>query len=359
MAEEDSDRSEEATQHKLDEAHKKGSVAKSTDFSTMAIMATLAVVIYSSGWETFRNSLHLQQKLLSRAGEMNWSSDAVSVWLGDILLEMMSLMGNLFLALVIVAIAINVFQTGPVFSFHPIKPDVDRLNPANGFKRIFSMRTLFDGVKSVLKLLILGTVMYLLIFAIIPGLLGVSALDPRGYAQLLVDLAGSLLFKMVAVLLCIGVLDLVYTRWEYSKRMRMSQRDIRDEHKNREGDPRIRARIRELRKEVLKRTKAMAKMPSADVLITNPTHLAVALCYEHGVSGAPQVIAKGAGDMAATMRFLARKHNIPIVQNKGLARELFREVDFDGYVPEKLYPQVAKIMVWVYAMRRNRSGKAK
>ncbi|HZV65800.1 MAG TPA: EscU/YscU/HrcU family type III secretion system export apparatus switch protein, partial [Telluria sp.] len=190
-----------------------------------------------------------------------------------------------------------------------------------------------------------------------PGLVGLSAMEPKGYARMLVSLSGSLLVKLVATLFVIALIDLVYTRWEFGKRMRMSKRDVRDEAKNREGDPRIRSRIRELRQEMLKRSKSMAKLPSADVLIANPTHLAVALSYQHGVGGAPQVIAKGAGDLARQMRQLAAKHQIPVVQNRLLARALYREVDYDGYVPEKWYPQVAKIMVWVYAMRRARNTK--
>jgi len=167
----------------------------------------------------------------------------------------------------------------------------------------------------------------------------------------LIGLSGSLLAKLVATLLIVAMIDLAYTRWEFTKRMRMSKRDVRDESKQREGDPRIRARIRALRKEMMKRSKAMRNLPNADVLITNPTHLAIALRYRHGETGAPQLIAKGAGDLAQKMRHVASRHHIPIVQNKLLARTLFREVDHEGYVPEKLYAQVAKIMVWVYAMR--------
>jgi flagellar biosynthetic protein FlhB len=162
------------------------------------------------------------------------------------------------------------------------------------------------------------------------------------------------LVKLVMVMLVLGLLDVLYVRWEFGKRMRMSKREVKDEVKSREGDPRIRARIRDLRKQMLKRSQALAKVPSADVLVTNPTRVAVAISYKHGVSTAPQVVAKGAGEAARSMRKLASRHQIPIVQNRALARALFREVDYDGYVPEKLYPQVAKIMVWVYAMRRTR-----
>jgi flagellar biosynthetic protein FlhB len=255
---------------------------------------------------------------------------------------------------VIVAIAANVFQTGPMFSVHPIAPDLNRLNPTNGIKRMFSMRTLVDTFKSVLKLVLLCHVLYASIKDALPGLIGLPLADPKRYPQIVLGLAGSLLVKLVMVLLVLALLDLAYARWEFSKRMRMSKREVKDVAKNREGDPRIRARIRDLRKQMLKRSQSLARVPSADVLVTNPTHIAIAISYKHGTSAAPQVVAKGAGEAAHSMRKLASRHQIPIVQNRTLARALFREVDYDGYVPEKLYPQVAKIMVWVYAMRRNK-----
>lgn len=359
MADQDADRSEQATQHKLDEARKKGSVAKSIDFISMGILGGLAVWVYGNGWEALRHSLRTQQKVLARAGQRDWSTDGMAAWLGSLLLDTLSLMGPLFLTLVVVAVLANVAQTGPIFSFFPLKPDLSRINPATGLKKLFSLRILFEAFKSVLKLAVLGSVLYALVKARIPGLIGLSMMDPKGYARIFLGLAGALLLKLVLVLLVIALLDMVYTRYDFGKRMRMSKRDVREESKNREGDPRIRARIRELRREMLKRSKSLAKVPSADVLITNPTRIAVALSYQHGTSGAPKVVAKGAGELARTMRQLAGKHQIPIVQNRLLARALFREVDYDGYVPEKLYPQLAKIMVWVYSMREARRASGR
>lgn len=351
MAEQDADLSEQATPHKLDEARKKGSVARSNDFNAMSMMAALVVTIYAGGWDALRQTLSMQQKVLAGAGRQQWSVDAVAAWMGQLLTGMLHVLGPLFLTLAVVAVLTNLIQTGPIFSLHPLKPDLERLSPMAGFKRIFAMRTLFESAKSIVKLAILGSVVYMLVRDTIPGLMGLSAMEPKGYMRMLLALVGSLLVKLVLTLLCIALIDLGFTRWEFAKRMRMSKRDVKDESKNREGDPRIRSRIRDLRKEMLKRSKSMAKVPSADVLITNPTRLAVALSYSHGKSGAPQVVAKGAGDLARKMRELAGKHHIPVVQNRALARALFREVDYDGYVPEKLYPQVAKIMVWVYTMR--------
>jgi flagellar biosynthetic protein FlhB len=354
MADQDFDLSEEATPYKLDEARKRGSVAKSADFTAALVLAAMVGVLYAGGWDGVRQSVRLQQAILTRATLLDWTPDGIAVWLGQLALAALHILAPLFLALAIVAILVNLFQTGPVFTVKPLAPDFDRINPSSGFKRLFSLRTIYEAVKSIFKLIILGTVAYFAIHEATPGLIKLSVIGPRGYAKLLLDLTGSVLVKLVFTLFVIGIIDLAYTRWEFAKRMRMSKRDVRDESKQREGDPRIRARIRELRKETLKRSKAMQNLPKADVLITNPTHLAVALSYRHGEAGAPQLIAKGAGELARKMRTVASLHHIPVVQNKELARALFREVDYEGFVPEKWYAQIAKIMVWVYAMREEK-----
>lgn len=359
MAEQDSDRSEQATPHRLEEARKKGQVAKSVDLLSCAAIAVLTVAVQASGWDGLGKLLSLAQRTLARAPGLEWSVANLAAWCGQLLLAVLLLLAPLLLALVIAALLANLAQTGPLFSVHPVKPDFKRLNPVDGFKRILSMRTLFEAGKSIVKLLVLAGVAWAAVSAALPGLMALPTAAPAAYPRILLALAGGLLGKLALALLLIALADIGFVRWDYAKRMRMSKRDIKDEHKNREGDPRIRARIRELRKEMLKRSQSMRRVASADVLITNPTRLAVALSYAHGSAAAPKVVAKGAGDLAARMRALAGRKNIPIVQNKPLARTLFREVEYDGYVPEKLYPQLAKIMVWVYAMRqaRQQSGR--
>lgn len=360
MAEQDFDRTEEATSHKLEQARKQGSVAKSADFTAVAILAAMVGTLYASGWDGLKQLARLQQTVFVQAARLDWRADGVAVWMGQLALHLLHILAPLFLALAITAILVNLLQIGPLFTVKPLSPDLNRINPATGFKRLFSMRTLYETVKSILKLFILGTVAYFTIRDDIPGLVGLSAMDVKGYPRVLLDITAALLVKLVFTLLLIAAIDYAYTLWEFAKRMRMSRRDVRDESKQREGDPRIRARIRELRKEMLKRSKAINNLPSADVLITNPTHIAVALSYSHGTASAPKLVAKGAGELAHKMRQVASRHCIPVVQNRALARTLFREVDFEGYVPEKLYPQLAKIMVWAYAMREGRlaSGRS-
>jgi flagellar biosynthetic protein FlhB len=360
MAEQDFDLSEEATPHKLDQARKRGTVAKSQELMAVAVLATMATMLYATGWDSFKQTVLLERQVVAQATRLDWTVDGVAAWMSAVMFDALHVLAPLLFALAVVSILINVVQTGPVFTTDPLKPDFTRLNPVNGFKRFFSMRIVYEAVKSVFKLAVLATVAYFAIRDRILMLIGLSMLDPKGYAKELIVVAASLLFKLVFALLIIALVDVVYTRWEFAKRMRMSRRDVRDEVKHREGDPRVRARLRELRREALRRSKAMRKLPSADVLITNPTHVAVALTYDHGKVGAPQVVAKGAGELARKMRQIASRHHIPVVQNKPLARALFREVDYDGFVPEKWYPQVAKIMVWVYAMRdvRAKAGRA-
>jgi len=351
VADQDFDRSEEATPYKLEQARKQGSVAKSQDLTAVAVLAALARTLFACGWDGVRQTARLQQSILKHMRDLDWGADGVSAWLGQVLVGMLNILAPLFLALLIVAILVNLLQTGPILSVKPLTPDMDRLNPAMGFKRIFSARALYEAVKSVFKLVILGAVAFIVIRDDIAGLTLLSAIDTGAYPRILLGMTGGLLSKLVLALLAVAIIDYSYTRWEFGRRMRMSRRDVRDEVKQREGDPRIRARVRELRMEMLKRSKAMRKLPSADVLITNPTHLAVALRYEHGEALAPQLVAKGAGELACRMRLAAARYNIPVVQNRTLARTLFREVEYEGFVPEKLYPQLARIMVWVYALR--------
>ncbi|HVE55129.1 MAG TPA: EscU/YscU/HrcU family type III secretion system export apparatus switch protein, partial [Ramlibacter sp.] len=175
---------------------------------------------------------------------------------------------------------------------------------------------------------------------------------------LLEDFA-SLGLKLAAVLWLIALVDLIFTRRQFAKKMRMSHRELKDEVKQREGDPRVRSRLRELRRDMRKRSNSVRHTRNADVLITNPTHVAVALRYEHGRMPAPQVVAKGRGFLAAAMRVIAARHNIPVVQNPPLARRLYKEVSLQRDVPPALFADVARIIVWVMAMRdaRRRAGE--
>jgi len=354
MAEQDLDRNEAATPFKLQRARERGAVPKSPDVNAFAILAVATLACFAWLPQAARQLASLMKQLLGQLGSDLGNSAVVDSLLASSAASALHLLAPLFFGVVCVAVLANFMQSGPVLSAEPLKPDFGRLNPAQGFKKLFSLRVVYDAIKSVLKLLLLGGVFAAALVALLPGMPALWQVGAKAQLPVLMTMVAGLMAKLLAVLLVLAGIDFVYSRREYAKRMRMSRREIKDEYKQREGDPRIRQRIRELRVQLLKRSQAMRQLPQADVLITNPTRVAVAIRYEHGVSPAPKVVAKGAGSLARKMRDVAYRHRVPIVQSPPLARALYREADDGAFVPEQWYPQVAKILVWVLAARRAR-----
>lgn len=351
MAEQDLDRNEAATAYKLQQARKRGKVSKSTDVVSAVVFTAAMLFLTWQGWAVWRAQFRIDRMLLAQAANPALSPVVLSELLGQ-LLQKTLLMAVPFLAtLVLAAIVGNVMQTGAVLSLDPIKPDWSRINPVSGFKKMFTLRLLFNGLRACLKLALLTSVAYFALKSLLPQFFYLSELPALGMVRTLLDDFASLGLKMALMLAFVGLLDLLYSRREFAKQMRMSRREVKDEFKQREGDPRIRSRLRELRREMLKRSQALRNTRHADVIITNPTHVAVALRYAHGQMESPQLIAKGAGVLAAAMRKIAARHNIPVVQNPPLARQLFHDLQVTQSVPPELYAQVARIIVWVFAMR--------
>ncbi|MEE8058580.1 MAG: flagellar biosynthesis protein FlhB [Pseudomonadales bacterium] len=353
-SEQEQDRTEPASPFKLREARKRGQVAKSLEINSLFLLSVALLVTYFMGEQFITQQLALSRELFSGAGRIELDGKtALSLFEYTVSFLAHSLW-PFIAAIMLTGILANMFQTGPIFSFFPIKPDMSRLNPVNGLKRIFSKKLLFESVKTVLKMAILGTVIYFAITALLPKQMALLDTDPQAYPVMLMDQGCGLAYKVLLAVLLIALLDLMYSRWDFSQKMRMSRREMKEEVKRREGDPQIRSRRRQLQKEAVKRAGAVQRVPDADVLITNPTHLAIALRYERGKTAAPQVIAKGAGDLAGKMRGIARRYEVPIVENKPLARALFTKVQIDDGVPEKLFPAVAKILAWIYLQRQQR-----
>lgn len=358
MAEQDLDRNEAATPYKLQRARERGQVAKSADVVSATVFFAAVVYLTWRGFGVAAEQFRFDQALLIHASRLDASGAGLWPTIERALRAALMLLGPFFAVAMVAAIIGNMMQTGPVFSFEPVKMDFNRINPVQGLKRIFSMRVLFDALRAVIKLTLLTLVAVLGLQALTDQFYALASLAPIGYLHTLIDDLSSVGLKMALVLGLIALLDWMYTRHEFAKKMRMSQRELKDEVKNREGDPRIRARLRELRRETLKRSQSLRQTRNADVLITNPTHVAVALKYEHGRMVSPQLLAKGVGPMAAAMREIAARHRIPVVQNPVLARRLYRELPVDHAVPPELYAQVARIIVWVFAMRDQRQGTA-
>lgn len=352
MAEqEDLDRNHAATPYKLEKARERGQTAKSTVVISTVVFTVAMAFLALQGWSTWQHAFVLDRNLIAGSAALASNPQGLGPLLTSLLMQLLWLGAPFFMTIVLAAIIANVAQSGPVLSATPIKPDWNRLNPVDGLKRIVSTRGLFVLLRSVLKLVLLGMVGYWSLKALTPQFHALSSMPPGMLVRVLLEDFASLGLRMAGMLVLIALLDLLFTRREFARKMRMSRRELKDEVKNRDGDPRVRSRIRQLRRELLKRSSALRDTATADVLITNPVHVAVALRYVHGQMPSPQVVAKGRGFMAAVMRGIAARHRIPVVPSPSLARRLYKELAVEQHVTPGLYAPVARIIVWVFARR--------
>lgn len=354
-SEQEQDRTEPATPYKLREARKRGQVPKSLEINSLLILSAALLVVSFLGEKFAVGFLELSRSVLAGAGQWELEASTSPALFEHTFSNLIGIMWPFVGAVMLIGIVANISQTGPIFSFFPIKPDFKRINPVNGFKRLFSKKLLFESAKTIIKMVIFGAILYFALSALIPSLLALIDIDPKAYPIKMLEHGRSLAYKLLLAILVIALLDLLYSRHEFSQRMRMSRRELKEEVKRREGDPQVRSRRRQLQKEAVDRAGAVKRVPDADVLITNPTHLSIALRYDAETSAAPVVLAKGAGDLALKMRAVARKHHVPLVENKALAQELFKTVPLEETVPEALFPTVAKILAWVYLQREGRT----
>jgi flagellar biosynthetic protein FlhB len=356
MSEGDLDKSDPASPYKLEKAREKGSVAKSQDVSFLVILFGLTCLVFGMGDTLTRNLARVLQATLAQAARTQWDVASVSAMLGTVGVDILLILAAPLGVIMIMAIAAGVWQVGFTISTQPLKPDFNRINPATGLKRLFSMRSVYDLIRSSIKVLVVVVLILAAGGTVLRELVLLPLREPAVILAYLIHKTGVILAVLTALLAVLALGDMAYTRWEFQRQMRMSKREVKDEHKQREGDPRIKSRLRELRMEWLKKGMTMQRVKNADVLVTNPTHYAVAIAYKRESMSAPKIVAKGSGDMAARMRELAREHNVPIVENPPLARSLFRLADPDDHLPEQHYAEVAKILVWVFAAR-SQQGK--
>lgn len=357
--EQDLDRNQQATPYKLEEARKRGQIARSPDAATLAVLIAAVLLAYAALLPALRGMASLLAHGLAAAPALTGDTAAAARFMGEHLRQALVVTAPLLFAVVVCSVLVGVLQSGGlVFSTTPLTPDFTRLNPVQGLKKFFSVRLLYEAAKNLLKLLALMGVAYLALKALLPHALQLLGLPGKALLFRLADSLGGLMAKLCAVLFAFMLVDLLFSRWDFLRNLKMSRREVEDEHKNREGDPRIRNRQREIRLQFLKAARSVRKVPEAQVVITNPTHVAVALKYEHGVTPAPLVVAKGAGVLAMQIRRAANKAGVPIVHSPRLARALFKEVAQDGYVPEAWYPPVARILVWLRSLREARQMKA-
>jgi flagellar biosynthesis protein FlhB len=352
MAEQEQNRSEKATPFKLAEARKQGQVAKSLDFNSFVLVFALLLLMTTLGGGIAERVTSLSSWLFQQSGALRVEGTGDVAWFGELVIAFLGIIVPFAAVGMVFAALANIIQTGPVFTFVPLKPKFERINPVAGFKRVFSKRMLFEAFKTFIKLGFFGAILYAFFASVWPSLPQAASGDAGVQVAWLRENGMAMLFRLVLAMLIVGVLDLVYVRWQYDKQMMMSRRELKEEVKRREGDPQVRAKIRELQRENLKQARSLGRVPEADVLITNPDHLAIALRYVRGEMSAPCVIAKGADAWAAQMKTIAREHGIPIFERRGLARQLFRSSRLDQPIPPDTFVDVARVYADLDSQRR-------
>src|SRR5687767_240459 len=355
MAEEqdDSQKTEDPTSRRLDEARKRGQVANSREVNNLLMLGVFSLSVLLFGG-TAAGAIYKATMPFIESPDLVPADFEHLVVLGWKLLGVLLLAGAVPLVLAIVAaVGAGYLQFGLVFSADGIMPKLDKISPLAGLKRMFSMRSLAEFVRGLLKLAVVGSVA---MFLILPEVAHLNKLIGMEMMQLLGEtkaLLAKLLIGVVSIVAAIAAIDVIYQRLQHMREMRMSRQEIKDEFKETEGDPLVKGRLRQLRMERTRR-RMMAQVPQSDVVVTNPTHYAVALKYDPGSMGAPKMMAKGADQVAQRIREIAKEHGIPIVENPPLARGLFAAVDVDEEVTPEFYKAVAEVISYIFKLKRRR-----
>ena len=339
---EEEGRTEQPTEHKIRRLREEGQVPKSQELVGAITLFLPALLLLFLAPYMLRTCVEMFRFFFLRAAELDPTKDAIIV--GVFFNYLLRLALPILIVAVFAAIFSNVVQVGIMFATKPIVPDFSKVLPRFGqfFKRIFSIDGLFNFAKSIVKMLIIGGVAYFLIMSDINKLVNLQKAGLWLGLTTVASLAIRMLLISALLLLILSIPDLLFQRWRFKERNKMSRQEMKEEMKMYEGDPQVRNRIRSRFRELLKQNIAAA-VPRADVVITNPTHYAVALEYQKDTMPGPMVIAKGADEMAARIRNIARDNGVPLVENKPVAQALYRETEVGDYIPEAYYSVVATI----------------
>jgi flagellar biosynthetic protein FlhB len=341
------ERTEQATPRRRQEAREKGQVAKSMEVNAAASLLAIYAGLKALGPQVVASWVNYATLQFREAGTTVLTPEAMQVLLraagGTYLACTMPMLAVILAA----GVGVNMVQTGVILSSQPLAFDFSRLNPIQGIGRMFSLRALMEMVKAAVKAVCLGYIIYDFFKARAGAILGLISQSPLQIGPSLVTLVMDLLLRAVVMLVVLAVADYAFQRWQFEKNLRMTKQEVKEEYKRTEGDPLIKMRLRQRARE-LARSRMMADVARATVVVTNPTHIAVALRYEPGVTPAPRVLAMGQRLMAERIKAMARTHHVPIVENKPLARTLFAQCDVGDYIPPALYQAVAEIIAFVY-----------
>jgi flagellar biosynthetic protein FlhB len=353
MAEEHdtSDKTEDPTQKRLDEALERGDVAKSQEINTWFVIAGGTLVLSTFSGSVGEGMVNPLRNLIANSWMIRTDGPGLLLLAQSLAYAIITAIGVPLLLLALAAIAGNLMQHRLVWSGEALKPKLSKISPAAGFKRIFGKQSAVNFAKGLFKLTALGAVMAAILWPERHRLESMVRIDPASILSVTASLTLHVLGAVVAVLAVVAILDYLFQYRQWFERQKMSLQEMKEEFKQSEGDPHVKSRIRQLRQARMKK-RMMAAVPKASVVITNPTHYSVALAYDRGMP-APVCVAKGADNLAFKIREVAKAHDIPIVENVPLARALYATVDIDQEIPVEHYHAVAEIIGYVMGLRRN------
>jgi flagellar biosynthesis protein FlhB len=351
------EKTEKATPRKKEDFRKKGEVAKSRELPSVAVLLAgmVTIVLFASYMNSQIQTIIREDFALIPVKEFSLTDFMIfarrMVFL--FLLTIGPLFGSIFLA----AILSNVMQIGFMLSTEAIKPKLSKLNPIKGFGRLVSKQAFMELFKTLLKLVTVGGVAYLMVKSEMKGVYGLWEMEINSIVAYTLIMIFKISIGCTLAMILLVIIDYSFQKWDFEKRLRMSKQELKDEMKRLEGDPLIKSRIRSIQMQMA-RKRMMQDVPKADVVITNPTRLAVALKYDPSAMSAPKILAKGARKIAERIKELAAKHSIPIVENKELAQSLYALVDIGDEVPPNLYQAVAEVLAYIYKMKGNKKAFA-
>ena len=347
----DGDKTEEPTAKKRQDAAKKGQVGKSQELST-AFVLLIGFFVIKALWEQIY--ANIAGYTIYIFGHLNQNVDVenvIQLFIGMGVILVKTAM-PIMLAVMVVGLAVNFFQVGLNVSAEKIQPKFDNLNPINGVGRMFSKRSLVELVKSVLKIVVIGFFIYNYLKDEIFTMPQFIFYDLGTSLAKMSEIIFTLAFQVIGVIFVLAVLDFGYQKWQTTQDLKMTKQEVKDEFKQTEGDPQIKGKIRQKQRQMAM-SRMMQEVPKADVIVTNPTHFAVALKYEKGMT-APVVVAKGADFVAQKIKSVGRENDVPLVENRPLARALYASTEVGDSVPRELYQSVAEVLAYVYRLKHRR-----
>ena len=346
------EKTEAPTEKKRRESREEGQVAFSRELPSAALLAGILLTLIATSpliLNAFQEMTTQIFREMSKADELSIGS--LYDLSGEIFSTLLPAFAPFAAIIVLVGILASVLQVGVQITLKAIAPKFNKISPLTGLKRLFSTQSLADFLKSMAKLIIVGIVGYITYMDKITELNGLSVATPEAILEYNFTVVAEVSGKIVLALVAIAIFDYIYQRWHHEKQLMMTKQEVKEETKQTEGDPQLKARIRQIQRE-MSNARMMQEVPKADALIVNPTHFSVAILYDRDVMEAPEVTAKGTDHMALRMRTVARENSVPILERPELARDLYANVEIGETIPERFYKAIAEILAFVYRLRR-------